>query len=114
MAKTSSGAGGLGLCGGGGAWSAYDEEPLVAKSRELGFIPTPPPSKGGALAPLVVSSDLAHLRVWAVGWGTVSLFFCGVLVRESRATSLAGARWGLYFIPLVCIVPLADPLVGPL
>jgi hypothetical protein len=51
--------------------------------------------KGGALAPLVVSSDLAHLRVWEVGWGNVPLFFRGVLVRESRATSLAGARWGL-------------------
>jgi hypothetical protein len=38
---------------------------------------------------------LAHLRVWEVGWGNVPLFFCGVLVRESPATSLPGARWGL-------------------
>jgi hypothetical protein len=67
----------------------------VAKSPELGFIPTPPPSKGAALAPLVVSPDLAHLRVREVGWGNVPLFFCDVLVRESRATWLAGARWGL-------------------
>jgi hypothetical protein len=66
-----------------------------AFQAESGFIPTPPPSKGGALAPLGVSSDLAHLRVWAVGWGNVPLVFCGVLVGESRATSLAGARWGL-------------------
>jgi hypothetical protein len=78
-------------------------EPLVAKSPELGFIPTrllhhppsPPTPKGGALAPLVVSPDLAHRRVWEVGWGNVPLVSCGVLVRESRATWLAGTRWGL-------------------
>ncbi len=66
----------------------------MAKSPELGFIPTQPPSKGGALATLVVSPDFAHLRVWEVGWGNVPLDLCGVLVRESRATWLAGARWG--------------------
>jgi hypothetical protein len=60
-------------------------EPLVAKSSELGFIPTPPPSMGGALAPLVVSADLAHLRAWEVGWGNGPLDLCGVLVRESRS-----------------------------
>jgi hypothetical protein len=64
--------------------------------------------KGGALALLVVPPYFAHLRVWEVGWGNVPLDLCGVLVRESRATWLAGARWGL---PLVCT---ADPLVGPL
>ncbi len=90
MANTSSGAG-LG-CVWRGWWSAYGE-PLVAKSPELGFIPTPPPSKSGALTALVVSPDLVHLRVWDVGWGNVSLDFCGVLVRESRATWLAGARY---------------------
>jgi hypothetical protein len=84
------------------------ESPWWQNPPTLGFIPTPPPSKGGALAPSVVSSDLAHMRAWEVGWGNVPLFFCGVLVRESRATSLAGARWGL---SLVCT---ADPLVGPL
>jgi hypothetical protein len=90
VAKTSSRAG-LGCVEGVvvGLW-----EPPVAKSPELGFIPTPPPSKGGALAPLVVSPDLAYLRIWEVGWGNVPLDFCGVLVRESRATWLAGARWG--------------------
>ncbi len=51
--------------------------------------------QGGALAPLVVSPNFAHLRVWEVGWGNVPLDLCGVLVRESRATWLAGARWGL-------------------
>jgi hypothetical protein len=79
------------------------------------------PSKGGALGPWVVSPDFAHLRVWEVGWGNVHLDLCGVLVvvavtvgsrpkrvepsgqlaehcvlvRESRANWLAGARWGL-------------------
>jgi hypothetical protein len=67
----------------------------VSKSPELGLIPTQPPSKGGALAPLVVSPNFAHLSVWAVGWGNVPLDLCGVLVGESRATWLAGARWGL-------------------
>ncbi len=92
MAKTSSGAGLL--CVWRGWWSAYGE-PLVAKSHELGFIPTPPSSKGGALAPLVMSPNFAHLRVWEVGCGNVPLDLCGVLVRESQATWLAGARWGL-------------------
>ncbi len=55
----------------------------------------PPYFQGGALAPLVVPSDLAHLRFWEVGWGKVPLDLCGVLVRESRATWLAGARRGL-------------------
>ncbi len=72
----------------------------MAKSPELGLIPTRPPSKGGALAPLVVSSDLAHLRVWEVGWGNVPLvfavFWCG------SPELLAGARGGLSpgFVPL--------------
>jgi hypothetical protein len=79
-----------GVCVEGGG-SAYGE-PLVAKSPELGFIPTQPPFKGGALAPLVVSASFARLRVWEVGWGNVPLDFCGVLVRESRAIWLAGAR----------------------
>ncbi len=78
------------MCVWRGWWSAYGEA-LVAKSPELGFIPTRPPSKGGALAPLVVSPDLAHLRAWEVGWGNVPVVICGVLVRESR---VAGARWG--------------------
>ncbi len=77
-----------------GWWPAYGE-PLVAKSPELGFIPTQPPSKGGAFAPLVVSANFAHLCVWEMGWGTVPLNLCGVLVRESRATWLDGAHWGL-------------------
>ncbi len=42
-----------------------------------------------------MSPNLAHLRVWEVGWGNVPLDLCGVPVRESRATCLAGARWGL-------------------
>ncbi len=71
-----------------GWWSAYGE-PLVTKSPKLGL-----------------SSDLTHLRVWEVGWGNVPLNFGGVLVRESRATWLAGARWGLS--------PGLYPLVGPL
>jgi hypothetical protein len=50
---------------------------------------------GGAFAPLVVSADCAHLRVWEVGRGHAPLNLCGVLVGESRATWLAGARWGL-------------------
>jgi hypothetical protein len=79
----------------------------VAKSPELGFIPTPPPSTDGTLGPLVVSFDLAHLRVWEVGWGNVPLEFCGVLVRPELLgwPGLAGG------FPLVCT---ADPLVGPL
>jgi hypothetical protein len=91
VAKTSSGAG-LG-CVWTGWWSAHGE-PLVAKSPELGFIPTQPPSKGGALAPFVVSVNFAHLRDWEMDWGNVRLDLCGGLVRESRATWLAGARRG--------------------
>jgi hypothetical protein len=80
-----------------------------AKSPELGFIPTLPPSKGGALAPLVVSSDLAHLRVWEVGWGNVprfvfAVFWCG----SPELLHWPGLAGGF---PLVCT---ADPLVGPL
>ena len=106
MAKTSSGAG----LGGGwrGWWSAYGEH-WVANSPELGLIPTRPPPLGAALAPLVVSANGVHLRVWEVGWGNVPLAICGVLVRGSRATWLAGARRGGH--PLVCA---ADPLMGPL
>ncbi len=96
MAKTSSGAG---LCVCVGWWSAYGA-PLVAKSPELGFIPTPPPSKGGALGPLVVSSDLAHLRVWEVGWGNVPLFFAvfcaGVPSYFTGRGSLGAFPW---FVP---------------
>jgi hypothetical protein len=57
---------------------------------------------GSALAPLVVSANGVHLRVWEVGWGNVPLAICGVLVRESRATCLAGARRGVHpwFVPL--------------
>jgi hypothetical protein len=75
----------------------------MAKSPELGFIPTQPPYKGGALAPLVVSANYAHLCVWEVGWGHAPLDLCGVLVRESRATwpwlrgSLGAIPW---FVPL--------------
>ena len=62
--------------------------------------------KGGALAPLVVSSDLAHLRVWEVGWGNAPLcfavFWCGS-PELLRWPGLAGG------FPLVC-----HPLVGPL
>ncbi len=64
------------------------------KSPELGLIPTQPPFMGGALGLLVVSANCAHLRVWEVGWGHAPLDICGVLVWESRATWLAGARWG--------------------
>ncbi len=39
-------------------------------------------------------SNCAHLSVWEVGWGHAPLDLCGVLVRESRATWLAVARWG--------------------
>ncbi len=56
-----------------------------------------------ALAPLVVSANGVHLRLWEVGWGNVPLAICGVLVRESRATCLAGARRGggtPWFVPL--------------
>jgi hypothetical protein len=74
-------------------WSAYGE-PWVANSPELGLIPTRPPPLGSALAPLVVSANGVYLRVWEVGWGNVPLAICGVLVRESRATCLAGARRG--------------------
>jgi hypothetical protein len=63
-------------------------------SPELGLIPTRPPPVGAALAPLVVLANCVHLRVWEVGWGNVPLAICGVLVRESRATCLAGARRG--------------------
>ena len=66
MAKTSSGAG-LGCVWRG--WGLAYGEPLVAKSPELGSIPTQPPSKGGALAALVVSANYVHLRVWEVSWG---------------------------------------------
>jgi hypothetical protein len=70
--------------------------PLVAKSPELGLCLLHHPLRvGPSLASLVVSPDLAHLRVWEVGWGNVPRDLCGVLVRESRATWLAGARWGL-------------------
>jgi hypothetical protein len=100
VAKTSSGAGLV--CVWRGWWSAYGE-PLVAKSPELGFNPTQPPPNGGALAPLVVSTNYAHLRVWEVDWGNVPLDLCVVLVRESLATWLAGAGRGLaflWFVPL--------------
>ncbi len=89
----------MGVCGGVGVVGGRPSygEPLVAKSPELGFIPTPPPSKSAALAPLV---DLAHLSACLGGRlaGATFLFAVRVLVRESRATSLAtlaGARWGL-------------------
>ncbi len=45
----------------------------------------------GAFAPLVAC---AHLRVWEVGWRNVLVDLRGGLVRESRATWLAEARWG--------------------
>jgi hypothetical protein len=69
----------------------------MARSPELGFILTPPPSMGGVLVPLVASVNCAHLRVWELGGpygGYAPLDLCGVLVRESRATQL-------------------DPLMGP-
>ncbi len=100
MAKTSSGAG-LG-CVWRGWWSAYGE-PLVAKSPELGFVPTPPPSKGGALAPLVVSPDLAHLRVWEVGWGNVPLLFLrcfGAGVPSYLAGRDSLGAFPCFFVPL--------------
>ncbi len=80
----------------------------MAKSPELGCIPTPPPYKGGALAPLVVSSDLAHLRVWAVGWGNVPLVFAVFWCGSPELLRWPGLAGGF---PLVCT---ADPLVGPL
>ncbi len=77
-------------------------EPLVAKSPELGFIPTPPPSTGGVLARLVVSSDIAHLRVWDVSWGNVPLVFlrcfgAGVPSYLAGRGSLGAFPW---FVPL--------------
>ncbi len=71
-------------------------EPLVAKSPELGRIPTRRPSMSGDLGSVVVSANCAQLRVWEVGWGHAPLDRCGVL---------AGGH------PLVCTT---DPLMSPL
>ncbi len=73
-----------------GWWSAYGE-PLVAQSPKLELIPTWQDSMGG---PLAASANCAYLRIWEVGWGNGPLDLCGVLVRESRATWLAGAPSG--------------------
>ncbi len=78
-----------GMCVEGMWWSAYGE-PLAANSPELSLIPTRPPSMGGALAPLVLSANCAHQRVWEVGWGQAPLDLCGVLVRDLE---LLGWPW---------------------
>ncbi len=80
----------------------------MTKSPELGSIPNQPPSKGGALAPLVVSANYAHLRVWEVGWGNVPLFFAVFWCGSPELLGWPGLAGGF---PLVCT---ADPLVGPL
>jgi hypothetical protein len=57
-----------------------DDDLLLAPHNAMCTIPSQPPSKGGALAPLVASANFAHLRFWEVGWGNVPLDLCGVLV----------------------------------
>jgi hypothetical protein len=83
-------------------------EPLVAKSPDLGLIPTWLPSMGGALAPLILSSSCAHLRIWEVGWENV-LWIFAVLV--SCVSSYMAGRGSLGGHPLVCT---ADPWLGSL
>jgi hypothetical protein len=39
------------------------------------------PLRVGPSPPGVASANFAHLRVWEVGWGNVSLDLCGVMVR---------------------------------
>ncbi len=82
-------------------WSAYGE-PLVAKSPELSFISNQPSRKGRAIAPLVVSPDLAYLHVWELGWGKVPLEFlwcsgAGVMSYLAGRGSLGAFPW---FVPL--------------
>jgi hypothetical protein len=92
-----------------GWWSAYRMrgEPLLAKSPELpelGFIPTPPPSKGGALARLVVPSDLRSLHICVFGrWAGATflwifaVFWCGSASYLAGRGSLGAFPWdGLY------------------
>ncbi len=55
-------------------------EPVVAKSPNLGLIPTCPHSVGGALAPLVAPSNCVPLRVWEAARETLPQ----ILVLESR------------------------------
>ncbi len=101
MAKTSSGAGLV--CVWRGWWSAY-EEPLVAKSPELGLTSNPPNSTAGwGLAPSVVS---AIVRICVFGrWDGDTLlwifavFWCGSL-------ELLGWPWLFGAHPLACT---ADP-----
>ncbi len=63
---------------------------------------------GAALAPLVVSANCAHRRVWKVGWRNVPLDLCDALVRGLELLGWPSHAGGH---PLVRTV---DPLVGPL
>jgi hypothetical protein len=81
---------GLGVCGGGGGrpmGSPWWQNPPSSAVSQLHH-PGPRPF-GGVIRPCASACLGGRL-------GQRSSVFCGVLVRESRATSLAGARWGLF------------------
>ncbi len=52
---------------------------MVAKSPELSLIPAWQPFMGGALAPVVVSANCVHLRVWEVGREIFPLNLCDLV-----------------------------------
>ncbi len=83
---------GVCVCGGGGgrpSGSPWWQNPPSSILSILNYLFRVGPRPVGSVTR---SCACICVRVWEAGWGNVPLYLCGVLVGESRATWLAGAR----------------------